>query len=1117
MSLTKSRTAKFVAGIAGFALALSFVVTPVTTSAATIAELQAMIASLSAQLAALSGTPATTGSYTFNTNLTLGSTGTDVMNLQKVLNSSADTQVAATGVGSPGSESSYFGGLTKAAVMKFQTKYGITPVAGYVGAITRAKLNTMGGTTGGTTVVPGLPTGGNLVVTAGVQPVNSLAPQSAARVPFTTLTLTAGSADVTVNSITVQRVGLGVDTVFSGVVLVDSNNLQIGTSKTFNSNHQANVGEPFVIKAGTSKTVTVSGNMLTTALTAYAGQVIGLNVVAVNTSATVTGSLPISGAQQTINASLSIGSVSTSTSAFDPGTTQTKNIGDTSVRVTGIKFTANSVEDLRLYSVRWRQTGTASSADISNVVTKVDSTAYPTTVSADGKYYTSVFPNGILIPKGNSIDVYTEIDITGSNSNLRTVELDIDKVTDVYLVGQTFGYGIMGLYPTASPWQRGYVTTINAGTVTTISKANEVVAQNIASNVNNQVLGGFATNFSGEPVSITGMVFTLSTTSATIGTGSAVVTSVSLVDSTGTVVAGPVDATVSGSGLTQTVTFTDSITFPVGRKVYTLKGKIPSTAVNGAVLTAATTPSGWSSPTGQVSGATVSISTGAVTMNSMTVKGAALAINISAQPASQSVVGGITGFVLANYQLDASQSGEDVRLNAFPVKVTSSVPGDLTGCTLNDGSTPLNTGSRTINTLSATGVKTPITFDNSLIVPKGTVKTGNTVVPTYGLANGGTMTPGNGSLTASIDSSSPAYTIVAGGATGQTTTVIKLRASNENVNLNKIGLILTAVTTGNSRNVAGNLTGVNLYNGSTLIGTALFASGATVATSTLNSPLLLTKDTDVYITVKADIADVSQSGSATEGDKVVIDLDSTEGSGVSSGATIRTGAQIGAAGIRVFNTFPVIAQGSLTTAGIADGKLLRFAITADSHGDVGIYKFTFTLSTSTTLTLGDIGLYGYTDTGYTTPMSGNFAAGATSAGGLVDSTLATSTTISKCDINGATNVTAAGSKCLATASLTTLTIKAATNPVTIPAGATRYFELRAATVTGGAVTTSSVLTKMSADASTDFATSTASGSSGLFVWSPNATTTSVFSANDWTVGYGIVGFPSQGLLQNRSY
>lgn len=79
--------------------------------------------------------------YTFNTNLTIGSTGADVVNLQKVLNMSPDTMVASSGAGSPGMETSYFGDMTKAAVMKFQTKYEITPAAGYVGSITRATLN----------------------------------------------------------------------------------------------------------------------------------------------------------------------------------------------------------------------------------------------------------------------------------------------------------------------------------------------------------------------------------------------------------------------------------------------------------------------------------------------------------------------------------------------------------------------------------------------------------------------------------------------------------------------------------------------------------------------------------------------------------------------------------------------------------------------------------------------------------------------------------------------------------------------------------------------------------------------------------------------------------------
>jgi len=95
-------------------------------------------------------TPAASTSCNFTRNLTVGATGADVLELQKLLNSKGYT-VATAGAGSAGMESQYFGPATKAAVAKMQEAYaaeiltplGLTTGTGYFGASTRAKANTL--------------------------------------------------------------------------------------------------------------------------------------------------------------------------------------------------------------------------------------------------------------------------------------------------------------------------------------------------------------------------------------------------------------------------------------------------------------------------------------------------------------------------------------------------------------------------------------------------------------------------------------------------------------------------------------------------------------------------------------------------------------------------------------------------------------------------------------------------------------------------------------------------------------------------------------------------------------------------------------------------------------
>ena len=67
---------------------------------------------------------------TFTRSLTMGSKGTDVKELQQYLNDNGFS-VAATGSGSAGNETTYFGSATRSALAKFQQSKGISPAAGY--------------------------------------------------------------------------------------------------------------------------------------------------------------------------------------------------------------------------------------------------------------------------------------------------------------------------------------------------------------------------------------------------------------------------------------------------------------------------------------------------------------------------------------------------------------------------------------------------------------------------------------------------------------------------------------------------------------------------------------------------------------------------------------------------------------------------------------------------------------------------------------------------------------------------------------------------------------------------------------------------------------------------
>ncbi len=125
-----------------------------------------IVASIVALTVALVG--AASANAAFNANLTVGSTGSDVSALQSWLISKGfNIPSIASGAATPG----YFGQQTKTAVIAYQASVGL-PTTGFVGPLTREKLN--GGAVTTTTTTTACPAGYTCTANPGTTPATTV-------------------------------------------------------------------------------------------------------------------------------------------------------------------------------------------------------------------------------------------------------------------------------------------------------------------------------------------------------------------------------------------------------------------------------------------------------------------------------------------------------------------------------------------------------------------------------------------------------------------------------------------------------------------------------------------------------------------------------------------------------------------------------------------------------------------------------------------------------------------------------------------------------------------------------------------------------------------------------
>lgn len=870
------------------------------------------------------------------------------------------------------------------------TGFGFTfsmPVSGSASGLT-AGANYCADTT------PPTSAGSLSVALASDTPAAGVVVENAARVGFTKVNFTAGASDVVIDSLTVERVGLIDNDDFADIILLDVSGgvavgqaAQIGNEKSFSSNNKATFNDDVTVKAGQSKSLMLAANMDAT-LEAGESAAFQLTSVTLSGTATLSGSLPVKGNTMTMNATTAIGTLTVAAGGSEPAAS-TQKVGTNDYIVSSVRMTAGSQEDIEIQQIRFYQNGTAADSDVATLELLDQNNAVLATVAKPtSKEVVFKLSPAVVIKKGENNTFSLRLDITDGSS--RTISFDFEKRTDVVGLGKTFGYYRLPTYPNSTtPYYNAPNTTIDVGSLT-FSKG-VAASLNVARGGNSQILGVFKATVTGEPVQVTRLAFDLVITGGDAGND---ITNIVVKDKNGSVVAGPFDG-ADNTGQDGATT-TDTIIFPAGTNDYTVVGNLNTDFANGdTILVRVSDPDGQVTAKGTVTNQTVTANpTADLSLDTMTVKGGQLLVSTQLSPAAQTIVIGKQDFVFANVTLDASTSGEDVRVTQLAVRHTTSannIQDNIANLEVVVDGVALSPIIQPSDN-AATSATSTFSFTSPIVVTKGSSKvaqirgdvnagsandthafgcagdtcatvtgasTGTSITPSVTFSTGQTMTLATtGTLTVAGDASTPNAGVFVGGATAQTVQVLTVTAAREDMDLTEIHFEPTAVNGGALND---EFSKVYLFDGSTQIASVVPTTTTAVTFQNIASGLFrVTSGTSKKLTVKVDAAptsDPSNPASATgdSGDGIVfvVNQDAYAATGLASGSTISADNKSGthtANQFTVYKTAPTIAQVSLPSGTLVNTSgvvLYRFKVTADAKGDLGLYAFNFAISTTT--------------------------------------------------------------------------------------------------------------------------------------------------------------------------
>ena len=1129
-TVTTKALAKVAAVATGLAMATSVLsLAPMAHAASlTSAQIQSILSLLSSfgadsatianVNAALTGAPATGGttgsaasSCAFTKDLTLKSSGSEVTCLQNAL--------IAGGYSIPAGATGYFGAQTKAAVIAWQKKAGVSPAAGYFGSISRAHWNLGGGTTtGGGTVSAGTgtglkvslsPTSPNGTVLVQAQAIGDLA-------DFTFSNPT--SAPINVTGLTFKRIGVSNDSTLTNIYLYQggtrlTDSVGISSSQfTF-----ANSAGLFTVPAGGTYTVSVRSDIAGST----SGQQIGVSLVSVASSGTLDASvsLPINSGYQTISAA-TLATVDYTNGTATPTTAITISAqNDYPVWQDNVSVSTNPV---KLTSLKFTNLGSADNSSITNLRLYVDGTVVSTvsSMNADRSVTFDLSSNPVALSTSSHV-IKVLANITNSAAS-RTVQFSVQRASDGMFVDSQLNQPVT---PTAGATTYAAVST---GVVTIQSASNAGVSvsldpsspnENVAVGATSVKWASFDMLASGENVKVSDLyVYASSTTSggalAGVGglnNGKIMVNGVQIgsTKDIGSLAANKTDFSLGSS-----------LILPAGQTtvvdIYADAQDTAGTNLSNSSTVVVSLAAGSSNGQGQSSLTATNVPASATSGNTITVSSSSLTATKYSGYGSQTFVAGTNNAKIGAFTLSTG-STEGVTVNTIGIKFASAVSSTITNLTLKDEATGNQLGTTITTPGSSAGADN--SFSVNLDVPASSTKTIDIYANILSGAGAGTLTPqvnttttgtgdatgqsasvgtavslqtitlGSGTLSVTTGAGDPVSNNIIAGASNISVGEFNFAASNSSYTVQKLDVLVPNGAATSVTNVTLSYKDVNGTTQTTTqalqVNTSATAPYATASFTGLTFYVPANDSANVDVTVGTPTI----ASGASSGAPVSVTLDAgTTGTfrAVDSAGTAKTtfsGGDLASGGTHyVRKSIPKFAALAAPSSVPATGTpLYKFTVTADPAGAVEWSKLVFNISTSSATV---------TNVYLTDDSTGN---------SLLDPSSYATTTSSTATIILPANSTAAKYQQVA-------------------AGATKTYDLYG-TVTGY-TTGSSITIGLAAD--TSLQSNLAANSSTAYtsanyhvVWSDRSATSHSVSTSDWSNGYLLQGFTSSTISYSK--